>query len=483
MIHMLAANDARTSDGVALTSVGGSDTQPAPRRLMGLRGAISTNVLNMIGIGPFVTMPLALSAMGGPQVLIGWALGALICLGDGLIWAELGSAIPRSGGSFHYLRETFGPQRLGRLFGVLYLYQVLLTGPISIASGTIGFASYAAYLWPSMNAAESKLIAIGICVLNTALLWRDIRAIAYLATCINVIVVSALIWIIFSGVANFDSKIAFSFPANAFALDHGFWMGLGAATLISVYDYGGYNNVCMLSGEVKCPERTIPLAVIWSIVIVVALYVGMNVAILGVIPWQEAERSHAVVSDFMEKIYGSGGGRAIALLILVASWGSTLVVLLGYSRVAYVAAVEGELFAPFGRLHSSRRIPALSLLFMGLGSGAACLCSLNDLIAALIVVQTLFQYTAQCAAVVMLRLQNKTNFRMPLYPVPVLLAFCGWIYILSTSRMIFLAIGLMMVVAGVSAFLVMARIQKQWPFENSMALGSCREFGKSRCER
>ena len=431
-------------------------------------GALSANLLNMVGIGPFITIPLALSAMGGPQALLGWILGALLCLFDGFVWAELGSALPRSGGPFHYLREAFGSTRLGRLFGFLYLWQTLLIGPMSIASGTVGFAHYTTYLWPSLSGWGLAALAAGLCLLNTALLWRDVRSIERLSVIVSVIVIGACLWIIASGAMHFNAARAFSFPAHAFAGGHGFWMGLGAATLIGVYDYGGYNNVCMLGGEVNEPQRTIPRAVLTSIPLVALLYVGLNLAILGVVPWQQAMHSQAIVADFMQALYGPLGGTTVAILILIASWGSALVVLLGYSRVPYAAAAEGEFFAPFARLHPRGAFPTVSLLFMGVASALACLVSLDNLIAVLIVVQTLFQYIAQCFAVVALRRRNPTaekgRFRMPLYPLPVIVTLIGWLYIVGTSKPIHIAAGIGMIGFGSIIFLAVARARSHWPF-------------------
>lgn len=439
-----------------------------PPRQLGLAGAISANLLNMIGIGPFITIPLALSAMGGPQALVGWILGAILCLFDGFVWAELGSALPRSGGPFHYLREAFGPSKLGRLFGFLYLWQTLLIGPMAIASGTVGFAQYATYIWPALSGWGIAALAAGLCLVNTALLWRDVRSIERLSIVVSVIVIGACLWIIFSGALHFNPARAFTFPAGAFAPTHGFWMGLGAATLIGVYDYGGYNNVCMVGGEVRDPRRNIPRAILISIPLVAVLYIGLNLAILGVLPWQQAMTSKAVVAEFMQALYGPIGGTIVAVLILIASWGSALVVLLGYSRVPYTAAVEGEFFARFARLHSKGGFPAISLLFMGITSALACLVSLDNLIAVMIVIQTMFQYTAQCFAVVMLRRQRREGeagrFRMPLYPLPVIITLAGWLYIVSTSKPVHILAGLGMMLLGTAMFLGLAKRRGRWPF-------------------
>jgi amino acid transporter len=448
-------------------AVGGSAGGMEPPRALGLRGALSANILNMVGVGPFITIPLALSSMGGPQALLGWLLGAVLCMYDGLIWAELGSALPRSGGPYHYLREAFGADRLGKLFGFLFLWQTLLTGPLSIASGTVGFAQYTTYLFPSLSPWMLTAVAVGLCLINTALLYRDVRSIGRLSIAVTVIVIGACLWIILSGAFRFDPARAFAFPPHAFALDHGFWVGLGAATLIGVYDYGGYNNVCMLGGEIRSPSRTIPRAVLLSIPLVAVLYLALNLSILGVLPWQQAAKSPAVVAEFMETIYGRAGGVIVAVLVLLASWGSALAMLLGYSRVPYAAAAEGQFFRPFAKLDAKGGFPALSLLFMGVASAIACLVSLESLIAILIVIQTMFQYTAQCIAVVMLRRRGATTpgaFRMPLYPLPVVVTLIGWFYIVATGRPAFILAGVAMLAAGTLIFLLLARRERSWPF-------------------
>lgn len=460
-----------TMSTAPITAIG---TPPAGRARMTFAGALSANMLNMIGVGPFITIPLALAAMGGPQALLGWLLGAVLCLCDGFVWAELGSALPRSGGSFHYLREAFGPQGLGRLFGFLYLWQTLLIGPMSIASGTVGMAHYLTWLEPGLSPWTLAAIAATVCLVNLGLLWRDIRAIGVLSVATSVIVIGSCLWIIASGAVHFDAARAFSFPPHAFAINGGFWMGLGAATLIGVYDYGGYNTICMLGDEVVEPRRNIPRAVLLSIPLVALLYIGLNLAILGVLPWQQAMHSQAVVADFMAAIYGPTGGRIVTVLILIASWASALMNLLGASRVPFAAARAGDFLAVFARTNARGDVPAVSLLFMGLASALACMVSLDTLIAVMIVVQTMFQYTAQCIAVVLLRRQNPQvapgQFRMPLYPLPVIITLAGWAYIVTTARPLHILAGVAMIAVGSALFLAMARRTRQWPFSSDNSL-------------
>jgi amino acid transporter len=423
----------------------------------------------MVGIGPFITIPLALTAMGGPQALLGWLTGALLCICDGMVWAELGSAMPRSGGPYHYLQHAFGAAKLGRMFSFLYLWQSLVIGPLSIASGTVGFSHYAAYLVPQMGPIAISAVAAALCLINTALLYRDVRSIQRISIIIAAIVFVSCLWIIVTGALHFDGRIAFDFPVNAFTPSQSFWMGLGSTTLIAVYDYGGYNNVCMIGEEIKNPRRVIPLAVWVSIALVAVLYLGLNLSILGVLPWREAQHSQAIVADFMQTLYGRWGGIAVAILILIASWGSALAVLLGFSRVPYAAAADGRFFKPFATLHETGRFPTVSLLFMGGLSALACLFSLADLIAVLIVIQTLFQFVAQCVAVILLRRQkpHTDSFRMPLYPIPVILAMTGWLYIAVTSQTRHIVLAAVLLLLGVGAYFIQARGRGEWPFQPS----------------
>src|SRR5258708_15442278 len=126
-------------------------SSPGLIRGMGLGSATALNMIDMIGVGPFITMPLILGAMGGPQAMLGWVVGALFAVCDGLIWAELGAAMPGSGGSYHYLKEIYGPQKMGRLISFLFIWQLSFSAPLCIATGCIGLAGYAAYYWPPLQ--------------------------------------------------------------------------------------------------------------------------------------------------------------------------------------------------------------------------------------------------------------------------------------------------------------------------------------------
>jgi amino acid transporter len=442
---------------------------------MGLWGAASANMLNMVGVGPYITIPLALAAMGGPQAMLGWIAGALIAICDGMVWAELGAAMPDSGGPYYYLLEAFGPHSLGRLLSFLFLWQAIAIGPITIASGAVGFAEYSTYLVPSLGPWQKIALAVAVCLLNTALVYRNIKAIRAVSVSLWVVLMGTGIWVVFGGLTHFSPALAFQFPPNAFHLSTPFFAGLGAATLIAMYDYSGYFNVCLIGEEVRNPGRTIPRSILISIVVLGCFYLLMNISVIGVIPWQHAMTSKAVVAEFIQKIYGSAAGKLMALLILWTAFGSVFAILLGYSRIPYGAAVDGRFFSPFARLHPTKHFPSFSVVFMGILSALACLLSLTDLINYMIVFQIMLQFIAQCIAVFRIRRYRtdiKRPFSMPLYPLPVLVALGGWLYILAASGWKYILSGLGLAMLGTAAYLWRARRDRQWPFAKAVTVES-----------
>jgi amino acid transporter len=439
-------------------------------RDMGFFPALASNMLNMVGVGPFITIPLILASMGGPQALLGWVVGAGVALCDGLVWAELGAAMPGSGGSYEYLQQGYGPLKAGRLMGFLFLWQVMLAAPLTAASGAVGLADYARFLVPSLTEHMQLGLAIAVCAIATWLLYRDIRSIGRISGALWVGLMATIAIIIFSGIRNFNPAIAFAFPPGAFKLNPHFFEGLGAAALISSYDFSGYFNVCLIGGEIQKPAVNIPRTIIYSVVVLAILYLAMSCAIIGVIPAPTAMHSTAIVSDFIQVLYGPSAAAFVTVLVLIVAFASVYCVLLGYTRVPYAAASEGHFFSIFARVHPKLHFPSFSVLFMGVTSAAACLLSLDQLIKGLIVIQIVTQFVAQCYALVLIR-KNRPDierpFRMPLYPLPVLLAAFGWLYILYESGWIYIGAGVGLVLLGTGVYLLRAKHLKQWPFETA----------------
>ncbi len=469
-----------------------SHDEPQLIRGVGLWGATTLNMIDMIGVGPFITIPLIIAAMGGPQAMLGWIIGAILVTCDGLVWAELGAAFPGSGGSYRYLSEIYGPKKLGRMMSFLFIWQLTFSAPLSIASGGIGLAQYATYIFPGMghetkvaipilgnveiNAFPVILVAIGAVSFAVFLLYRRITLIERLGKFLWIGVMLTILWIIFAGVTHFDPKLALDFPPDAFTLRPEFFTGLGAALLVAVYDYWGYYNVCFFGGEVKDPGRTIPRALLLSILFVSIIYIVMNISILGVIPWREfagtanTPAQRYVISSFMERLYGTKAGVVVTVLIMWTAFASVFSLLLGYSRVPFAAARDGNYFRIFDRVHPKHRFPYVSLLVMGGIAAVFCFFSLADVIAALVVIRILVQFLAQIVGVIVLRVRRPDvprPFRMWLYPLPALLALTGFVYVLISRRNFLKEVryAAVLVVVGLTIYFIRARMRGEWPFE------------------
>jgi amino acid transporter len=443
-----------------------------PRRF-GLVQATALNMSNMIGIGPFITIPLLMSAMGGPQAMLGWLIAALIVIPDGMIWSELGAAMPDSGGSYCYLKEGYGRESLGRMIAFLFIWQFILSGPLEIASGYIGFARYAGYIWKGMTQRELVLVSAGVGVVNIILLYRRIGSIGKITVSLWVGTLLTTAAVIATGAFHFNSRTAFDFPPGAFKFTFGFFLGLGTATRIGVYDYLGYYDVCYIAGEVRSPGRVIPRSIFISVLAVAAIYLAINLSIIGVVPWREfvpAESrpgSDFVVSIFMEKIYGSRIAGIFTAMVLWTAFGSVFALLLGYSRIPYAAARDGNFFRVFGRLHESKAFPHVSLLVIGLLSIAGSFFSLGTVIDALVTTRILVQFMGQIFAVSLLRQREPKMlrpYRIWLYPIPNAIALVGWIFVFATTDIVIVLFGIGSLVLGAGFFLVWSRLTHRWPF-------------------
>ena len=433
---------------------------------------------NMLGAGPFITIPLLMSALGGPQALLGWVVAVVIVICDGMVWSELGAAMPGSGGSFNYLREAFGRERFGRLMAFLFVWQFILSGPLEIASGYIGFASYAGYIWKGLTRSGVIALVIVVGLINIALLYRRIHSIAKITVSLWVGTLVTVLAVIITGAVHFDPGIAFDFPPDAFDFSLGFFLGLGAAARIGIYDYLGYYDVCYIGDEVRDPGRVIPRSILISVVAVAAIYIGINLSLIGVIPWRdfvpaaEHPESGFIVSIFMQRIYGEGVATFFTLLILWTAFGSVFALLLGYSRIPFAAATSGYFFRAFGRLHPTKDFPYISLLVLGAISIVAGFFSLGTVIDALIVTRILVQFMGQVVGLMLLRRRAPDMarpYRMWLYPLPALIALVGWIFLFATTSPRVILFGVGVLALGCLAFLLWSWRTQRWPFAMASA--------------
>src|SRR5436189_79982 len=373
-------------------------------RGVGVTGATTLNMIDMIGVGPFITMPLIIAAMGGPQAMIGWIAGAVVCMCGGLVWAELGASMPKSGGPYNYLKEIYGPNRLGRLMSFLFIWQLTFSAPLSIASGGIGLSQYATYIFPSMGTATKLSVPIlGTVEIN-------------------------------------------SFPIIFVAVGV-----LGIAVFLL------YRRITIIEKMSKF---------FWIVVIA---------TILGVIPWREfsavaaTDAQKYVVSAMMERLYGPTAGVIATVLIIFTAFASVFSLLLGYSRVPYAAALDGNYFKIFSKLHPVHRFPYISLLTMGAIAAVFCFFRLADVIAAMVVIRILVQFVAQIVGLMILRKtrpEMPRPFKMWLYPVPAVCALVGFLYVMFMRKgfLVQVKYAAVLIVTGVIIYLVRSYKRKEFPF-------------------
>ena len=450
--------------------------QKADERLLrrfGLLQATALNMSNMIGVGPFITIPLLMSALGGPQAMLGWIVAVLIVIPDGMVWSELGASMPGSGGSYLYLREAYGRETYGRLMAFLFIWQFILSGPLEIASGYIGFARYFGYIWQGLTPRGTILVVIVIGVINIGLLYRRITSIGTITVSLWIGTLLTTFAVIATGALHFSAARAFDFPPGAFNFSLGFLFGLGAASRVGVYDYLGYYDVCYIGDEVKDPGRTIPRSIIISVIAVAIIYFAINLSIIGVVSWRdfvpagEHPQSDFVVSILMEKIYGAKAATIFTAMILWTAFGSVFALLLGYSRIPYAAAQDGYFFKIFGKLHPTKHFPYISLIVLGVISIICSFFSLGIVIDALITTRILIQFIGQIFAIALLRKrapEMKRPYRMWLYPLPSIVALVGWVFIFATTDWPIVLLGLGTLLLGVIFFLIWSWYTERWPF-------------------
>jgi basic amino acid/polyamine antiporter, APA family len=446
------------------------DEKPGLRRDLGLVQATSLAITDMIGIGPFITIPLFLSTMGGPQAMIGWFVGALLAFCDGLVWCELGAAMPKAGGSYYYLREAYGPTGAGRWLSFLIVWQIIFSAPLSVASGSIGFANYCSFLMPQFPSWGVRILASLIPLILILLLYRGIRTLGRLSVILLAGVLIGCFWIIAVGLPHLSMTRLMDFPPNAFHLNWVFYAGLGHATLYALYDYFGYYNVCYLGEEIRQPERVIPRAILISIAVVAALYILMSSSILSVIPWREAKDSLFIASTYIEKLQGGTAAHLMTFLMLWIAFSSIFSLLLGYSRIPYAAAVDGNFFRIFAHLHPRGNFPNVSLVTLGVIASIFSLGKLPDVIGSLVATRVLIQYLPQAIGLFVLRYRDpdlKRPFRMWLYPVPGIISILGWLYILSTAARKSLIFALLVFAIGSLIYIIRAKIRCEWPWATS----------------
>ncbi|MEO8110601.1 MAG: amino acid permease [Ginsengibacter sp.] len=438
-------------------------------RRLGLGHATAINMTDMVGIGPFITMPMVIGMMNGPWFLYAWIAGAFLSLVDAMIWSELGTAFPRAGGSYNFLKEAYGKKGAGKMMSFLFVWQTMIQAPLVIASAAIGFAKYFSYIVPLTGVME-KIVSGSVVALIVVLLYRKIEAIGRISIFLWSGVIITMFWIIGSGIAHGNFLAPIKNINNGVSIDYAFVTAIGFASVKSVYSYLGYYNICHLGSEIKNPSKNIPRSMFISILAIAILYLMMNISVVSVIPWEHAKNSEFVVSEFIQNLAGNGAAKVVTCLILWVAFASVFSATLGYSRIPYAAAGDGEFFSVFARIHPTKNFPHISLLVLGvIAFMFSMLFRLSDIISAILAMRIMIQFIGQAIGLLLLR--SKKNgvefpYKMPLFPFPVILAIAMWLFILFSTGSKLMLGGIAVTIIGLIIYFIKAKIKVEWPFNS-----------------
>lgn len=437
------------------------------QRRLGLAQATAINMIDMVGIGPFITLPMIITMMNGPYFLYAWIAGALLSFIDAMVWSELGAAFPKAGGSYNFLKEAYGADKAGGLMSFLFVWQTMIQAPLVIASAAIGFTAYFSYLFP-LNPLAAKAVSGGVVILIVLLLYRRIETIGKISMFLWFGVILTILWIVAGGISHGNFLEPIRHMNDGLTVNYAFVSAIGFASVKTVYSYLGYYNVCHLGSEIKNPTRNIPRSMFLSIAGISVLYLAMNISVVSVIPWEETCDTDYLISIFMEELMGSTAAIVVTCLILWVAFASLFSATLGYSRIPYAAAADGSFFKVFAKLHPTKQFPHISLLFLGgLGFIFSLLFRLSDVISAILAMRILIQFIGQAVGLILLRKARGKQFfqwRMPLFPIPVILAIILWAGILISTGWQMILAGIGVISLGTIVYFVKAKRNGEWPF-------------------
>jgi len=445
------------------------------QRRLGLFHSTVLNMIDMVGIGPFISLPIVMGLIGG-MYLYAWIAGAILSLVDAMIWSELGAAYPMAGGSYNFLKEAYGKNGAGKMMSFLYVWQTIIQAPLVAASAAIGFSQYFVYLLP-LELWQQKIISGIVILFITFLLYRKIDSIGKIGVLLWAGVIATLGWIIFGGISNGHFLQPLHELPGAFSWSVLVSFFFGQACVKTIYSYLGYYNVCHLGGEIKDPGKNIPRSMFISVIGIAILYLAMNMSVGSVIPWQEIkswqdhDQNQFVVSVFIERLYGHTAAIVATVMILWVALASLFAVMLGYSRVPYAAALDGAFFKIFARLHPTKNFPYISLLVLaGFAFVFSLLFRMGDVISGILAMRIMVQFIGQAIGVVLLRKRNGTKhlpYKMPLYPLPVILVTIMWVGIFYATGLKIMASFLIVLISGIIVYMIQAKVKAEWPFEGA----------------
>jgi len=454
-------------------------------RKIGLLQAVSLNTLMMFGTGPFITIPfcIASSDPAGPQALIGYAIAAVACVCDSFIWAELGALFPMSGGSYVYAQECLG-NKWGRYVSFLFLWQLLVTGPMEVASGFIAIAQYMAYVTQNFTYEHHAFMAFAFCCTCTLLLYRDMTDVGTTAVVLWLGMCAAIAFTLIAGFTHWNWEY-FEMPEikNTGVL---IW-SLGNAARFGIYDFTGYYDVNFIGKEVKNPEKTIPLAGVATCIIVCIVYFLTYLSVMAFLPWDPAQGGYValvlgegnaaayIMSTFCEKMIGRNFAIFFTFVVIYCIYGSCFSLMLGFAQIPYAASKAGMFLELFGHEHPTKGFADYSLLFMGFFSCIFCFLDLGVVIEGMMTTNIVAMFLSNSLSLVYHRWTHPDfdrPYTMPLYPLPVIIqvTMFSFIFLTSDNWIIsggnpLLELGIAFLFLGSILFLFQSKKYNEWPFD------------------
>jgi len=443
-------------------------SKPALERKISLLQATAINMTDMVGIGPFVVLSVVAEIMKGPWFLYAWIAGAILSFIDAMIWSELGATFPLAGGTYNFLKESFGP-KWGRLMSFLFVWQTMIQAPLVIASAAIGFAQYLTYIVP-LDEVERKIISGSVVVLIIFLLYRKIETIGKISVLLWMGVLITMCCIIAGGFIHGNFLAPVEHLNDGLNKNSAFAAALGFASVKTMYSYLGYYNVCHLGSEIIHPQKNIPKSMFISVAGIAILYLLMNISVASVLPLNIISQSPFVVSEFMQALAGPVAATIITALILWVAFASVFSGTLGYSRIPYAAAKDGAFFSVFAKLHPTKHFPYISLLALGCVAFVfSLLFKIQSVINAILAMRILIQFVGQAVGLILLSKREGRKFlkwKMPFYPLPVILAIIMWLLVFISTSLSMAGTGVLVISLGIIVYLLKARLNKEWPFES-----------------
>ena len=432
-------------------------------RKISLLQATAINMIDMVGIGPFVVLSVVVEIINGPFFLYAWIAGAFLAFIDGNVWSQLGATYPMAGGSYNFLKEGYG-NKGGKLISFLFVWQTLIQAPLVIASAAIGFSQYFSYITP-LSTFQSKALSGSVVILIIVLLYRKIESIGKISVFLWVGVMATMAGIIGGGIFHGHFLEPVQHINDGLVLNQAFVAAIGFASVKTMYSYLGYYNVCQLGGEIVNPKRNIPLSMFISIGGIAVLYLLMNISVASVLPIEDIKHSKFVVSLFIQRLWGPTAATIVTILVLWVAFASVFSATLGYSRVPYAAAKDGAFFPAFARLHPTKHFPYISLLFLGaIAFVFSLLFKLKDVIDAILAMRILVQFIGQAIGLLLLVRRKGLNhfaWKMPLYPLPALIAIVLWAFIFYSTGSKMMMGGVTVISLGIIAYLIKVGLEKK----------------------